>query len=50
MVRLLSFLLSLGVRAIRAMCRSRDNLFIESLALRQQIAIESPFVNLPQLS
>ncbi len=38
MLRLLIFLFSLGVRAIRAMCRSRDNLVIENLALRQQVA------------
>ena len=38
MVRLLTFLISLGVRAIRAMCRSRDHLIIENLALRQQVA------------
>ena len=38
MLRLLIFLFSLGVRAIRAMCRSRDSLVIENLALRQQIA------------
>jgi len=38
MVRRLIFLISFGVRPIRAMSRSRDNLVIENLALRQQIA------------
>ncbi len=38
MVRLLIFLISLGVRAISAMCRSRADLVIENVALRQQVA------------
>ena len=38
MVRLLTFLISFAVRAIRALCRSRDHLVIENLALRQQVA------------
>ncbi len=37
MFRLLVFLVSLGVRAIRAICRSRAELVIENLALRQQV-------------
>ncbi len=37
MFRLLVFLASLGVRAIRAICRSRAELVIENLALRQQV-------------
>jgi uncharacterized membrane protein SpoIIM required for sporulation len=36
MLRLLIFLISLGARAIRAMCRRRADLVIENLALRQQ--------------
>ncbi len=39
MLRLLILLVSLVVRAISAMCRSRGNLVIENLALRQQIAV-----------
>ncbi len=38
MVRLLFFIIALGVRAIRAMGRSRGDLVTENLALRQQIA------------
>ncbi len=37
MLRVLIFLVSLGARAIRAMCRCRADLVIENLALRQQI-------------
>ena len=37
MLRVLTFLVSLGVRAIRAMCRRRADLVIENLALRQQV-------------
>jgi len=36
--RLLVFLVSLGVRALRVLCRSKAELVIENLALRQQIA------------
>ena len=38
MLRVLIFLVSLGARAIRAMCRCRADLVIENLALRQQVA------------
>ena len=38
MARLLVFLVSLGVRALRAICRSRADLVIENLALHQQVA------------
>jgi hypothetical protein len=38
MLRVLVFLVSLGARAIRAMCRRRADLVIEPLALRQQVA------------
>ena len=38
MLRVLIFLVSLGTRAIRAMCRRRADLVIENLALRQQVA------------
>ncbi len=38
MVRLFIYLMSLGVRAIKAMLRSRADLIIENLALRQQVA------------
>ena len=31
------FLVSLGVRAIRAMCRRRADLVLENVALRQQV-------------
>ena len=37
MLRVLIFLVSLGARAIRAMCRRRADLMIENLALRQQV-------------
>ncbi len=37
MFRVLIFLVSLGARAIRAMCRRRADLVIENLALRQQV-------------
>jgi len=37
MLRVLIFLVSLSVRAIRAMCRSRADLVIENLVLRQQV-------------
>ena len=36
--RVLVFLVSLGVRALRALCRSKADLVIENLALRQQVA------------
>ncbi len=39
MFRLLIFLVSLGARAIRAICRRRADLVIENLALRQQVAV-----------
>ncbi len=37
MLRVLISLVSLGARAIRAMCRRRADLVIENLALRQQL-------------
>ena len=37
MLRVLIFLVSLGARALRAMCRCRADLVIENLALRQQV-------------
>ncbi len=37
MLRVLVFLVSLGARALRAMCRRRADLVIENLALRQQV-------------
>ena len=37
MLRVLVLLVSLGARAIRAMCRRRADLVIENLALRQQV-------------
>ncbi len=37
MLRVLIFLVSLGARALRAMCRRRADLVIENLALRQQV-------------
>ena len=37
MLRVLIFLVSLGTRAIRTMCRRRADLVIENLALRQQV-------------
>jgi hypothetical protein len=38
MLRVLIFVVSLGARALRAMCRRRADLVIENLALRQQVA------------
>ena len=38
MVRLLIFLVTLSVRALRAIFRTREELLIENLALRQQVA------------
>ena len=37
MLRVLIFIVSLGARAIRAICRRRAELVIENLALRQQV-------------
>ena len=37
MLRVLIFVVSLGARALRAMCRCRADLVIENLALRQQV-------------
>ncbi len=37
MLRLLIFLVTLGVRALRAIFRTREALLIENLALRQQV-------------
>ena len=37
MLRLLGFLITLGVRALRAIFRGRAELVIENLALRQQV-------------
>ena len=39
MLRVLIFLVSLGARAIRAMCRRRADLVFENLALRQQVTV-----------
>ena len=39
MLRVLIFIISLGARAIRAMCRRRADLVIENLALRQQVTV-----------
>ena len=38
MLRVVIFLVSLGVRATRAICRRRAELVIENLTLRQQVA------------
>lgn len=37
MLRLLLFLITLSVRTLRALFRSREELLIENLALRQQV-------------
>ena len=37
MLNVVVFLVSLGVRAIRAMCRRRADLVLENVALRQQV-------------
>ena len=37
MLRILIFLVTLGARALRAMCRRRADRVIENLALRQQV-------------
>jgi hypothetical protein len=37
MLRILIFLVTLGVRVLRAMCRRRADLVIENLAQRQQV-------------
>ena len=37
MLRVLMFLVSLGARALQAICRRRADLVIENLALRQQV-------------
>ena len=37
MLRVLIFLVSLGGRVVRAMCRRRADLVMENLALRQQV-------------
>ena len=56
MLRVLIFLVSLGARAIRAMCRRRADLVIENLALRQQVTAlkkerpRPPLENGPALS
>ena len=39
MFRLLMFLITLSVRALRAIFRTREQLLIENLALRQQVAV-----------
>ena len=39
MLRLIVLLVSLGARAIRAMCRRRADLMLENLALQQQVAV-----------
>jgi len=38
MLRLLIFLVTLGVHALRAIFRTREGLLLENLALRQQVA------------
>ncbi len=38
MLHILIFLITVGVRAIRTMCRCRADLVLENLALRQQVA------------
>ena len=38
MIRLLIFTMTLSVRALRAIIRTREELLIENLALRQQVA------------
>ena len=38
MLRLLVFIVTLSVRALRALFRTREELVIENLALRQQVA------------
>ena len=37
MLQILIFIVSLGARAIRTMCRRRADLVLENLALRQQM-------------
>ena len=37
MLQILIFIISLGARAIRTMCRRRADLVLENLALRQQV-------------
>ncbi len=37
MLRVLIFLVSLGARGLRAICRRRADLVMENLALRQQV-------------
>jgi hypothetical protein len=37
MFQILIFIISLGARAIRTMCRRRADLVLENLALRQQV-------------
>ena len=39
MLRVVIFLVSIGARAIRAICHRRADLVIENLALRQQLAV-----------
>ena len=39
MLNVVVFLVSLGVRAIRAMCRRRADLVLENVALRQQVTV-----------
>ena len=39
MFRLLMFLMTFGVRALRAIFRTREELVIENLALRQQVTV-----------
>ena len=38
MLRLLIFLVTLGVRALRAIFRGREELVVDNLALRQQVS------------
>ena len=38
MFHVLIFLISVGARAIRTMCRRRADLVLENLALRQQVS------------
>jgi hypothetical protein len=37
MFQILIFIISIGARAIRAMCRHRSDLVLENLALQQQV-------------
>ena len=48
MLRVLIFLVSLGARVVRAMCRRRADIVMENLALRQQVmALEQEHLRPP---